>query len=150
MSTATENRPSRKQDQHKRAPQDQQEQGRSLAEWISFGIATAFLLAVAGLVFFVWFTAPAGPPVITVIQVGDIREVGAQFYVPFEVNNAGGDTAEAVQVLATLRVNGEVVEQSEQQFDFLSGGETEQGTFVFTHDPREGDLELSIGSYKIP
>lgn len=150
MSTATEKTPSRRQDQRKRAQQDQQAQGRSLAEWVSAGIAAAILLAVAGLVLFVWFTPPAGPPVIIVTQTGDIREVEGQFYVPFEVKNVGDSTADAVQVLAELRVNGEVVEQGEQQFDFLSGSETEKGAFVFTQDPREGELQLSVGSYKVP
>ena len=89
--------------------QGQQQQGRSLAEWVSFGVATALLLAFAGLIRFYWFTAPQGPPVLTISPAGEIREVGGQFYVPFTVGNGGSRTAAAVQVSAALRSDGQVV-----------------------------------------
>jgi uncharacterized protein (TIGR02588 family) len=152
MSKATENNLSQTQDQHRdrSGQQNQQQQGRSVAEWVSFGISTAILLAVAGLILFWWLTAPKGPPIIRISPAGDIRQVEEQFYVPFEVKNTGGSAADAIQARAELRINGQVVEQATQSFSFLSRGETEKGAFVFTQDPREGKLTMSITSYKQP
>jgi len=36
--------------------QEQQQQGRALAEWVSFGIASFILVAIAGLVVHQWLT----------------------------------------------------------------------------------------------
>ena len=129
---------------------DQGAQDRSLAEWVSFGVAAAILLAVAGLVVYYWLYVPQGPPVLTVAPAGDVREVGGQFYAPFVVANTGGDTAAQVRVVAELRAGGAVVERGEQTFTYLAGGERQQGAFVFHHDPRAGELTLSIDSYREP
>jgi uncharacterized protein (TIGR02588 family) len=122
---------------------------RTLAEWVTFGIAALILLAIIGGVIYDWSAMPPSPPVLTIRQTDDVREESGQFYVHFEVENSGGDTAEAVQVIGALRVGSEE-QTGEQQIDFLSGGETAEGAFVFTRDPAEGELELRVASYKLP
>ncbi|HMQ30911.1 MAG TPA: TIGR02588 family protein [Chloroflexaceae bacterium] len=124
--------------------------GRPLAEWVSFGVAAALLAVVVGLVGYLWWRVPPTPPVLTISQSGPIRREGAQHYVPFTVANGGGATADAVVVRAELRVGGEVVEEGEQEFSFLSGGEREEGAFVFTRDPGAGALELRVVGYRLP
>ncbi|MGA0201230.1 MAG: hypothetical protein ACO3NK_19315, partial [Prochlorotrichaceae cyanobacterium] len=47
-------------------------------------------------------------------------------------------------------LNGETDETGEQQIASLSGGETVQGSFVFSHDPSQGDLILRVASYREP
>jgi uncharacterized protein (TIGR02588 family) len=124
---------------------------RSLAEQITFGIAALILAGIVGLVLYIWFDEEKQqPPDITVSNQGTVREASGQFYVPFEIKNIGGGTAESVQVIAELRINGEVEESGEQQIDFLSGGETEEGSFVFSRNPQEGELVLRVASYKLP
>ncbi|MBD2089924.1 TIGR02588 family protein [Microcoleus sp. FACHB-1515] len=124
---------------------------RSLAEWTSFGIASAILAAIVGMVGWLWRDeARQQPPEIAVERSGEIRSVSGQFYVPFSVINSGGGTAESVQVMGDLVVNGEVQESGEQQIDFLSGGETEEGAFVFSENPQNGEVVLRIASYKLP
>jgi len=153
MSAAREARRAPKRDQEQaNRPREriEERQGRSLAEWVTFGIATMILLIITGLVIYDWLTAPSLPPTISIQRTGDIRRSNGQYYVPFTVENVGGDTVEAVQALAELTLDGEVVEEGEQQIDFLSGGEQHHGAFVFTHDPAQGDLTLRIGSYKLP
>ncbi len=122
---------------------------RTLAEWVTFGVAALILLAIIGGVIYDWIATPPTPPVLTVRQKDDVRRENGQFYVHFEVENSGGETAEAVQVISTLRV-GEEEQEGEQQIDFLSGGETAEGAFVFTLDPAAGELELRVASYKLP
>ncbi|CAA9570269.1 hypothetical protein AVDCRST_MAG81-1654 [uncultured Synechococcales cyanobacterium] len=121
---------------------------RSPAEQTTFGIALAILATISGLVLYDWLSAKKQPSVLTV-RNQPVQAVQGQFYLPFEVTNTGGETAESVQVLAELRINGEV-EAGEQQVDFLSGGETESGAFVFSRDPRQGELKLRVASYKLP
>jgi uncharacterized protein (TIGR02588 family) len=128
-----------------------QQRPRSLAEQTTFGIAALILAVLVGLVLYIWSDDQRQqPPDITVSSRGTVREASGQFYVPFEIENIGGGTAESVQVIAELRINGEVEESGEQQIDFLSGGETEEGAFVFSRNPQEGELVLRVASYKLP
>lgn len=131
-------------------PESSRPPQRSLAEWISFWIASLIVMAIGGLIVYVWLTEEKQPPLISVTQDGVAREAEGNFYVPFAITNTGGGTAESVQVIAELRVQGEVEETGEQQIDFLSGGETESGAFVFTRNPREGEIILRVASYKLP
>jgi uncharacterized protein (TIGR02588 family) len=43
-----------------------------------------------------------------------------------------------------------VEESGEQQIDFLASGEKEEGAFVFSRDPRQGELVMRVASYKLP
>ncbi|MBE9129086.1 MULTISPECIES: TIGR02588 family protein [unclassified Coleofasciculus] len=131
-------------------PQVEQKPQRSPAEWISFGIALSILTAIVGLVIYQWFTQKERPPVLSVTSESEIRQASGQFYVPFTVTNTGGQTAELVQVIAELRINGEVEEDGEQHIDFLASGETEEGAFIFSRNPREGELMMRVASYKLP
>lgn len=131
--------------------QEEQHPPRTVAEKVTFGIASLILASIVGLVLYLWFSKQyQNPPEISVSEAASVRESKGQFYVPFEVTNAGGETAESVQIIAELKVNGEVEESGEQQIDFLSGGETEEGAFVFSQDPRSGELTLRVASYKLP
>ncbi|HEY9622142.1 MAG TPA: TIGR02588 family protein [Crinalium sp.] len=133
-----------------------QEQGqarshRTPAEWVTLGISSFILAGLIGLVVYVWLDQERQrPPAISVTEPQSIRETDGQFYIPFEVTNTGGGTAESVQIMAELTVNGEVVESGEQQIDFLSGGETAEGAFVFSQDPRSGEVTIRVASYKLP
>lgn len=90
------------------------------------------------------------PVMLSVTCQNEIREAPSQFYVPFSVTNTGGETAELVQVIAELRINGEVEETGEPQIYFLSSGETEEGAFVFSCNPREREVVVRVASYKLP
>ncbi|HEY9653071.1 MAG TPA: TIGR02588 family protein [Coleofasciculaceae cyanobacterium] len=132
------------------SPQVEQKPPRSAAEWISFSIALVILAIIIGLIAYQWATQKHQPPVLSVTPNPEIREAPGQFYVPFSVTNTGGETAESVQVMAELKINGTVEETGEQQIDFLASGETEEGAFVFSRDPREGQVTVRVASYKLP
>ena len=129
---------------------NQQQQKRTPAEWATFAIACFILFTLTGLVIYNWVTKKQGPPVISVTRNAPIRETQGQFYVPFTVANTGGETAESVQIIAELRVNGEVLESGDQQIDFLSSGETQEGAFIFSRNPSQGQLIVRSSSYKLP
>ncbi|RCJ23948.1 TIGR02588 family protein [Nostoc sp. ATCC 43529] len=128
----------------------EQQPKRSLAEWVTFTVASFILAIIVSLVVYTWLNEKNQPPIISVSKKETIREIDGQFYVPFEVANTGGDTAESVQIIAELVIDGEVAESGEQQIDFLSSRETEEGAFVFSQNPSKGKLNLRIGSYKLP
>lgn len=132
------------------SPQVEQKPKRSPAEWTTFSIALLILAAIVGLVIYKWLTQKNQPPVISISGSSEIREAPGQYYVPFSVTNTGGETAESVQVIAELRINGDVEESGEQQIDFLASGEKEEGAFVFSRDPRQGELKVRVASYKLP
>ncbi len=122
----------------------------NLAEWVTFAIASFILATLVGLVIYSWLTKKQEPPIISVTRNTPVREEKGQFYVPFAVANTGGETAESVQIIAELRVKGEVVESGDLQIDFLSSGETEPGAFIFSRDPRQGELIVRSSSYLLP
>ncbi|WGV26881.1 TIGR02588 family protein [Halotia branconii] len=123
---------------------------RSFAEWVTFSIALLILAVIMSLVGYIWLNDKNQPPIVSVTNKQTIREINGQFYVPFEVVNTGGDTAESVQIIAELQINGKVVETGEQQIDFLSRDEREEGAFIFSQNPRQGKLTLRVSSYKLP
>ncbi|WP_416670074.1 TIGR02588 family protein [Egbenema bharatensis] len=120
------------------------------AEWITFAIAAFLVLILVGLVLFVWLTQSDEPPILSVHPQTVVERSQGQYYVPFTTANVGGGIAESVQVLGELIINGQMEEMGEQQIDFLSAGEEQQGAFVFSHDPRQGELIIRVASYKLP
>ncbi|MBN3873434.1 TIGR02588 family protein [Nostoc sp. JL33] len=128
----------------------EQQSKRSIAEWVTFSVASLILAIIVSLVGYTWLNEKNQPPILSVTKKQTIREIDGQFYVPFEVVNSGGDTAESVQIMAELLINGKVTETGEQQIDFLSTGESEEGAFIFSQNPRQGQLNLRVASYKLP
>jgi uncharacterized protein (TIGR02588 family) len=120
------------------------------AEWITFAIASLVVAVLVALVLLSWVTHSNEPPVLAVQPSSEVRVISGQFYVPFTVTNTGGKTAESVQVIGELRLDDDQVETGEQQIDFLSKDEQEEGAFVFSRDPRQGELTIRIASYKLP
>ncbi|BAY23365.1 hypothetical protein NIES2100_31300 [Calothrix sp. NIES-2100] len=129
---------------------ENQHQERSIAEWVTFSVASFILAVIVSLVGYTWLTDKNQPPIVSVSNKPTIREINGQFYIPFEVVNTGGDTAESVQIIAELEIDGKVAETGEQQIDFLSRDEKEEGAFVFSQNPHQGKLTIRVASYKLP
>ncbi|ELR97872.1 TIGR02588 family protein [Gloeocapsa sp. PCC 73106] len=123
---------------------------RALAEWVTFSISSLILASIIGLVVYSWLKVGEHPPVLTIERSGNVRQVEGNFYVTFTLTNKGGETADSVQVTAELRINGEVKESGEQHIDFLAGGEAEEGVFLFSLNPENGELILRVASYQKP
>ncbi len=122
---------------------------RSMAETISFAIASMILIAVLGGAGYLWVSDRTPlPPTLEITSTTEYRQ--GKYYVPFTVKNTGGETAESVQVIAELRIEGTLVEWGDQQIDFLSSQEEATGAFILTRDPALGELTLRVASYKKP
>ena len=122
--------------------------GRTVAEWVTFAVSAAIVLAVVVLLGTGLFGTedPAAP---VARPQGEVREVAGRWFVPVDVTNHGDQTAASVQVLAELTVGDSVVE-TEQVVDFLAGSETAQVVFSFDEDPQQGELEVRVGGYTEP
>lgn len=117
------------------------------AEWVTFGVAAAILLAVVGAIL-LQVAAPSTPPA-PAVETGRVEERDGRFVVPVVVTNHGDATAQDVQVTATLTLDdGEST--ADQTIDFLAGGETEELEFVFEDDPSDGELDVVVGGYALP
>ncbi|MBW4552176.1 MAG: TIGR02588 family protein [Aphanocapsa sp. GSE-SYN-MK-11-07L] len=114
-------------------------QRRLLPEWITFLVALCIVAVIVGLVIYEWVTESNQPPILTISRQ-EIREAEGQFYVPFTVTNKGGLTAESVQVSGELQIEGQPSQIGDQQIDFLSSGEQQEGAFIFNHNPSRGEL----------
>lgn len=123
--------------------------GRGAAERLVAAIAGGVLLAVAGAIGWLWLQ-PRDPAQLNVGRPEVVREVDGHRYVSAEVKNDGDETAEAVQVVAELSVDGEVVADGEQVVDFLSGGETQEIVFVFDTGPPDAEILVRVASYTVP
>jgi len=122
---------------------------RLTPERVTFAVAVAVLLALAGAIVVLW-VQPREAPTVTVEVVDAVRLVGEQSYVTGEVRNRGDETAAGVQVICELIADGEVIAAGEQLIDFLSGGETESIVFIFDSVAPDPDIRLRIASYKVP
>lgn len=123
---------------------------RSLAEWITFIFASLILVVLVCLILVDWHITQSRPPAFQVTVSDTSRVTDHRYYVPFEIRNTGGRIARTVQITAELHIDGEPDESGEQQIDFLSSNERKQGSFVFTHDPQEGELVIRVASYRLP
>jgi len=123
---------------------------RSLAEWVTFAIASLILIGLVGLILYDWQVNQNRPPAFNVTVSEAVRITDGRYYVPFAITNTGGRIANGVQITAELQIEGEGNETGEQQIDFLSGHETKAGSFVFNHDPDSGDLVVRVASYRLP
>lgn len=123
---------------------------RTAAEWVTFVVASMILLGLVALICFEWQTNQNHPPAFSVAVSEAVRVTDGRYYVPFAITNTGGRIARMVQVTAELDIAGVDEETGEQQIDFLSGHETKAGSFVFSHDPQEGDLVVRVASYRLP
>lgn len=122
---------------------------RDAAERVVVAVAGAVLLAVAGAIGWLW-VQPRDPAQLNVGPPEVLRQVDGQRYVSAVVRNDGDETAEAVQVVAELSVDGEVVADGEQVVDFLSGGETQEVIFVFDITAPDPEILLRVASYSVP
>lgn len=116
-------------------------------EWVTFALAAVIVLGILGTVLSQMVTE--GSPPSPRVAVGAVAERDGSFIVPVRLTNDGDETAQDVQVNATLTTkDGETT--SDQIVAFLAGGEEERLEFVFEDDPGDGELVVGIGGYRLP
>lgn len=116
-------------------------QGRSQAEWVTLAVSLLITLTVVGLLIYDLVVAGNAPAVITVdVQYADVREEGDRFYLPIQVANRGGQTAEDTTFEFLLQRADGANESTGLTFRFLAPGERAEASLIFNSDPRTGAL----------
>jgi uncharacterized protein (TIGR02588 family) len=126
------------------------DRARALVEWTTFGISVGILLLLVSLLTYDYLTYQERPVELEVSpELEDVTQRGTGFYLPVELTNRGHKAAEAILLTISLRVDGQIVEQSTIQFGLLAGLGRRRGAAIFNHDPRLGELEFDVG-YLVP
>src|SRR5688572_3724611 len=89
--------------QRNHAQESRERGGRSVAEWTTLVFGAVLILALVGLVTYLYVSGENRPPVVEATPLAqEIRREEGAYYVPIEVTNQGGETAEDVLVQAEL------------------------------------------------
>jgi uncharacterized protein (TIGR02588 family) len=118
-------------------------------EWVAAAIGLLLVLACMGYLGLQALRGDAGTP-DPVVELVEVREQGGQFLARVRVSNRSRGTAEALVIAGELRQDGQVLERSEMEFEFLPGVSAREGGLFFRHDPRRGELRLAPVSYRAP
>lgn len=128
----------------------EEDKGRSTAEWVSTAISLLIVLALAGLLSYQHLYGPTGDAVVEVeLHLDAVRHQAPLYYVPIRVANRGGKAAEDLLVRVTL-VSSDSRETTEVQFPVLAGGESADATVAFRQDPAGGTIQTSSVGYARP
>lgn len=119
-------------------------------EWIAAGVGLLFLLALLGVI---GAEASAGgsdePPAIA-IKLGAVKQAGSTYVAAFEVVNASGGTAAALQVEGKLMNGGAEVETSLATIDYVSAHGSAEGGLIFSRDPKGLTIVARPLGYQAP
>lgn len=123
-------------------------EGRTLAEWVIFGVSSALVLGVALVLLLAAILGPDGGPRFE-LEVLSSERIGDRYHVGVEVHNEGGQAAASVRVHAELALADRTVE-ADETVDALAPGGDSTVTFVFADDPSAGELTIDIRSFQEP
>ena len=124
--------------------------GRSQAERVSFLLSSLLILAIVGALLLEQLLGDEEEPLIQVEpRLSQVRQAGERYYLPVEIVNGGGKTAEDTRARVTLEA-GDKEETAEFEIRFLAGGERTSAVVSFATDPRNGQLTAEVLSYLEP
>ena len=135
-----------------RPPEDdppRQEAPPPFWEWVVAAIGLLLVLGSLGYLLLQAARGEGGPPQ-PVIEVLATEPQGERFLVRLQVRNAGGNPAAALRIEGTLRRDGQAIESSEVELDYLPGNSTREAGLFFDHDPRSHRLQLAPRSWRAP
>ena len=118
-------------------------------EWVVAAIGLLLVLGSLGYLLLQAARGEGGAPQ-PVVEVLAIEPQGGRFLVRLRVRNAGGNPAAALRIRGTLQREGQAVESSEVELDYLPGDSTREAGLFFDRDPRSHRLELSPRSWRTP
>ena len=149
MTPGGNDEPRRRHAQEAEQQESRGRSGQSAAEWITLTLGAVLILVLVGLVTYLYVSGDNRPPVIEATPFArEIRHEEGAYYLPIEVTNQGGRTAEDVVIQTDLSTGEGASEVAEFTIDFLSGGETVEGTVVFVSDPSAGELTVGVASFR--
>lgn len=120
---------------------------RTPAEWVTFAVAVLILSALIGTIVVEARQSDEPPRPVAFVERSD--RVAGRYQVTVEVRNEGDLAAAAVQVVASLEVDGDTTE-ADQVIDFLAGGGDETLVFFFADNPDDGEFTVEVTGFTVP
>lgn len=119
-------------------------------EWLAAAVGALVLCAVLGFLGWEAWRLDDTPPDPRLSVQRVVEQPGGRFLVVIRAENRGSQSASSLRVTGRLRASGGAQERSETEFQYLPGESRREAGLFFTHDPRRGELALSVESYQQP
>lgn len=118
-------------------------------EWLSAAVGLLLVLGVFAVIGREVVMADGGPPAFKVEAVS-VSPTDGGYLMSVNVRNTGGSPAASVVVEGRLAPRGGEPETAEATLDFVADESARTAGLYFTHDPRQGSVELRAKSYVEP
>ena len=119
-------------------------------EWAVAALGAVVLLAVVGFLAWETWRLDHSPPDPRLSVEKVVEQPGPRYLVIVRAENRGSQPAAALKVSGRQRAGDATVETSDTEFQYLPGASKRRAGLFFTHDPRRGELTLSVESYQQP
>lgn len=123
--------------------------GRPAAEWMVGVLGALALIAVLGFLAYQAAAVRDGPPKVRT-PVIETDEQGPPYVVTVRVQNAGGQTAQDVQIAGELTRDDATVEQASASARYVPPHSHRRASLVFRTDPDTATLEVKTAGYSLP
>lgn len=121
---------------------------KNTLEWTVFGISLVLIVGVVILLVHEHFAGGDRPPSIAA-HAGEAVATAGGYAVPIDVRNDGDTTAEDVHVEGELTWAGGI-ERGEAVLSFIPYRSQRRAWIAFSHDPRNGKLQVRVRGYREP
>jgi uncharacterized protein (TIGR02588 family) len=123
---------------------------RRVAEWVSFGISLALVLALLGHLVWRMREPSVAVPVARVTPRLDLtREVGGRFVLPLEEQNLTPQTVQDVQIRIEYHTPGGQRESMDLRVDYVGRASTHTVFAYFDRDPRRSSIDAGVISARL-
>ena len=120
-------------------------------EWTVFAIGLVLTLGTVGVLLYELAAQGQQKPPAIKVRLGNAEKRTGHYAVPVTVENSGDETAETVQIEATLvPPEGAKEEKATFQIQFLPGHGTRRGWVTFSSNPNSGILRARPVGYGKP
>lgn len=124
--------------------------GAAAWEWAVAGAGGLFVLMIIGYLAWYSISHERSPPDLHAEVLSVARTASGQFAVAVEARNRGYDTAAAVTLEGELRRDGQVIERSRTEIQYVPLQSRQEATLLFSSDPEHHDLVLRFKGYSKP
>lgn len=119
-------------------------------EWAVFAVGLLLTVGTVGLLASELVSQGERAPATIEVRLGEAEKRGDHFAVPVVVENVGDETAESVEIEATLKVPDSAEEKAKFQVQFLPGRGKREGVVLFQTDPASGVVDARAVGYQKP
>lgn len=124
---------------------------RSIPQLATTGVSLLLIVLLTAAILYDGYAGHGSAPAAVEVEVavGEARQDGGVFYIPFEARNTGDQTIEQALIVFEARDGDEVVEETETVIPLLGERGSISGVLVLDRDPTGLDIEARVLTYQI-